>query len=82
MPRTTIHVHEREKMQPVIQKGTPLGALPTEAIVSVGPLNIIGSAKAMRALSEACDEAAAMAFAYDDDPATYDQRERGEAIER
>jgi hypothetical protein len=81
MPRTTIKVHEREKMQPVIQKATPLGALPTEAIVNIGAVNIVGSAAAMRALSEACDEAAVMAESYDDDPATYDQRERGEAIE-
>jgi hypothetical protein len=81
MPQITVKIG-REKLSAQLSKATPMGALPTEAMVRVGQLLITGSADAMRALSEACDEAAVMAASYDDDPTTYDQRERGEAIEQ
>jgi len=81
VPMVTVKIG-REKLSAQISKASPMGALPTEAMVRVGQLLICGSAEAMRALSEACDEAAVMAESYDSDPATYDQRERGEAIER
>ncbi len=78
MPRTTIKFHEREEMRPVISKATPLGALPTDAIVSIGPVNIVGSAAALRTLAYALAKAAEMAEDYDADPEAWNERERAE----
>jgi hypothetical protein len=59
-----------------ISKATPLGALGTDAIVRAGPLELTGPAAALRALADACEQAATMAADYDADPAGYDERER------
>ena len=58
MPQITIHVGGREPLEPAISKATPMGALPTEAIVHVGPTMLAGSATALRALADALVEAA------------------------
>jgi hypothetical protein len=78
MPRITIHVGGREPLQPAISKATPLGALPTEAIVHLGPTMITGSATALRALADALVEAADLADDYDADPDAFNQREQAE----
>jgi hypothetical protein len=78
MPQITIHVGGRERLEPAISKATPLGALPTEAIVHLGPTMITGSATALRALADALVEAADLAEAYDADPDAYNQREQAE----
>ena len=75
MPRITIHVGGRERLEPAISKATPMGALPTEAIVRLGPTMITGSATALRAVADALVEAAALAEAYDADPDAFNQRE-------
>jgi hypothetical protein len=82
MPQITVKVGTRERLEPSILKATPLGALSTEAIVHVGALDLRGPAAALRALADACNDAALMAEQYDSDPAAYEQRERGEAIEQ
>jgi hypothetical protein len=48
MPRITIHIGGRERLEPTISKATPLGALGTEAIVHLGPTMITGRATALR----------------------------------
>jgi len=78
MPRITIHVGGRERLEPAISKATPMGALPTEAIVRLGPTMISGSATALRALADALVEAAELADNYDADPDAYNERERAE----
>jgi hypothetical protein len=78
MPRITIHVGGRERLEPAISKATPLGALGTEAIVRLGPTMITGSATALRALADALVEAAELADDYDADPDAYTQREQVE----
>ena len=78
MPRITIHVGGRERLEPAITKATPLGALGTEAIVRLGPTMITGTAAALRALADALVQAAELAEAYDADPDAYNQREQAE----
>ena len=78
MPRITIHVGGRERLEPAITKATPLGALGTEAIVRLGPTMITGSATALRALADALVEAADLADDYDADPDAFNQREQAE----
>jgi hypothetical protein len=78
MPQITIHLGGREPLEPAISKATPMGALPTEAIVHLGPTIITGSATALRALADALVEAADLADDYDADPDAYNQREQAE----
>jgi hypothetical protein len=78
MPRITIHVGGRERLEPAITKATPLGALGTEAILHLGPTMITGSATALRALADALVEAADLADDYDADPDAFNQREQAE----
>jgi hypothetical protein len=78
MPRLTIHVGARERLEPAISKATPMGLLGTEAIVRLGSTMITGSAAALRALADALVEAADLAEAYDADPDAYNQREQAE----
>jgi hypothetical protein len=78
MPRFTIHVGGREPMDATISKATPIGLLPTEAIVRLGPAIITGTATALRALADALTEAADMAEEYDADPDAWNQREQAE----
>ena len=78
MPRISIHVGGRERLEPAITKATPLGALGTEAIVRLGPTMITGTATALRALADALVEAADLAEAYDADPDAFNQREQPE----
>jgi hypothetical protein len=81
MPKITIHVGGRERLNPTISKGTQL--LPTEALVWTGATCISGGATALRALADALVEAADLADAYDADPQAWNQRERAErAAER
>jgi hypothetical protein len=76
MPRITIHVGGRERLEPTISKATPMGALGTEAIVRLGPASITGSATALRALADALVEAADLADDYDADPDAFTEREQ------
>jgi len=76
MPRITIHIGGRERLNPTISKGTLL--LPTDALVWIGATCISGTATAMRALADALAEAADLADAYDADPDAWNQRERAE----
>ena len=78
MPKITIHVGGRERLEPAISKATPLGALGTEALVWIGTTSIRGNAAALRALADALVEAADLADAYDADPEAYNQREQAE----
>ena len=78
MPRITIQVGARERLEPAISKTTPLGALGTEAIVRLGPAIITGTATALRALADALNEAADLADEYDADPDAFTERERAE----
>jgi hypothetical protein len=81
MPQVTIHLGGHERLEPAISKATPLGALGTEALVWIGATRIRGSAAALRALADACEEAAAMAEDYDADPDAFTERERAERLE-
>jgi hypothetical protein len=78
MPRITIHVGGREPMDATISKATPMGLLPTEAIVRLGATMITGTATALRALADALGEAADLADEYDADPDAFNERERAE----
>jgi hypothetical protein len=78
MPRITIHVGGRERLEPAISKATPMGLLGTEAIVRLGSTMITGTATALRALADALTEAAELADAYDADPEAYNEREQAE----
>jgi hypothetical protein len=81
MPKITIHVGGRERLNSTISKGTQL--LPTEALVWTGATCISGGATALRALADALVEAADLADAYDADPQAWNERERAErAAER
>ena len=51
MPRVTIHIGARERLNPTISKATLL--LPTDALVWIGTTSIAGTATAMRALADA-----------------------------
>jgi hypothetical protein len=76
MPRVTIRVGGPEPIGATISKATPLGLLGTDAIVYVSQLFITGQSAALRALADACQEAAAMAEEYDADPDAWNERER------
>jgi hypothetical protein len=76
MPNITVKIGTTESVHVTIAKATPMGALGTEAMVRVGQFLLTGSAAAMRAVADACTEAAELADAYDQDPDGYDQRER------
>jgi hypothetical protein len=76
MPRVTIHVGGRERLNPTISKGTLL--LPTDALVWIGATCISGTATALRALADALVQAADLADAYDADPEAFNQRERAD----
>jgi hypothetical protein len=76
MPRITIHVGGRERLNPTISKGTLL--LPTDALVWIGATCISGTPIALRALADALVEAADLAEEYDADPDAYNQREQAE----
>jgi hypothetical protein len=78
MPRITIHLGGRERLEPAISKATPLGALGTEALIWIGATSIRGSAAALRALADALAEAADLADDYDADPDAWNQREQTE----
>ena len=78
MPRITIQVGGRERLEPAINKATPLGALGTEALVWIGTIRIRGRATALRALADALVEAADLADAFDADPDALNQRERAD----
>ena len=78
MPAITVKIGTRERLEPGILKGTPLGALRTEALVRVGSTTIQGRAAALRALADACEEAASMAEEYDRDPEAWEQRKQEE----
>ena len=77
MPKITIHVGGRERLEPAISKATPLGALGTEALVWIGAASIRGRATALRALADALVEAD-LADAYDADPDGFNEREQGQ----
>jgi hypothetical protein len=76
MPRVTITVGGRERLNPTISKGTQL--LPTDALVWIGATCIKGTATALRALADALVEAADLADEYDADPDGFNERERAE----
>ena len=76
MARITIHLGTRERLEPAISKATPLGALPSEALVWIGATSIRGPAAALRALADALTEAADLAEAYDADPDAFTEREQ------
>jgi hypothetical protein len=78
MPRITIQVGGRERLEPAISKATPMGLLGTEAIVRLGSTSITGRAAALRSLADALVEAADLADAYDADPDAYNQREQAD----
>jgi hypothetical protein len=61
MPRITIKVGTAERYRPTVLRGTPLGALPTEAVLEIGAFAIEGSSRAFRQLAEALEEAADLA---------------------
>jgi hypothetical protein len=76
MPAITVKIGTRERLEPGVLKGTPLGALSTEALVYIGSTTIQGPAAALRALADACQEAASIAEEYDRDPEAWEERER------
>jgi hypothetical protein len=76
MPRITIQIGTRERLEPAISKATPLGAFGTEALVWIGATSISGRAAALRALADALIEAAELADDYDADPDAFNERER------
>jgi hypothetical protein len=78
MPRITIHLGGRERLEARISKATPLGALGTEALVYLGSTCLSGPAAAMRALADALLEAADLADDYDANPDAYHEREQVE----
>ena len=78
MPAITVKIGTRERLEPGILKGTPLGALSTEALVRVGSTTIQGRAAALRALADASEEAASMAEEYVRDPESWEQRKQEE----
>jgi hypothetical protein len=81
MARVTIHIGGRDRLEPAISKATPMGLLGTEAIVHLGAASITASAPAMRALADACNDAALMAEQYDADPDAFNQRQQVELLD-
>lgn len=81
MARITVRLGGRERLDAAILKATPLGALATDAVVRLGPLELTGPPAALRALADACEQAATMAEEYDADPQGYDAREALDAGE-
>jgi hypothetical protein len=73
--RITVKLGGREALDASIIKASPLGALPTEALVRLGPLELAGPPGALRALADACEQAATMATDYDADPQAFDAAE-------
>ncbi len=65
MPRLRLTIGNGEQMEPGVLEATPLGLLGAEALVRVGPVEIRGSAKAMRRLATAAHEAADLAESHD-----------------
>jgi hypothetical protein len=78
VPRIIVKLGGSEPLQASILKATPLGALGTDAIVRLGQLELTGRALALRALADACLDAAELAERYDADPAGYEEWERAE----
>src|SRR4030095_16436330 len=84
MARVTVHLGTRERLEARISKATPLGALPTEALVCLGATCISGPAPAMRALADALvaaaplAEAPALPDASDAYPPACNEREQAE----
>ena len=76
MPKVSIRIGARERLEPTISKATLL--LPTDALVWIGATCISGTATAMRVLADALTEAAEMADAYDADPDAFNQRDYAE----
>jgi hypothetical protein len=76
MPKVTIHIGIRERLEPAINKATLL--LGTDALVWIGATAIRGTAQAMRALADALTEAADMAEEFDADPDAWNEREPAE----
>jgi hypothetical protein len=76
MPKVSVRIGARERLEPTISKATLL--LPTDALVWIGATCISGTATAMRALADALTEAAEMADAYDADPDAFTQRDHAE----
>jgi hypothetical protein len=76
MGKITIHLGTRERLEARISKATPLGVLPTEALVCLGATWISGPALALRALADALVEVADLADAYDADPEAFTEREQ------
>jgi hypothetical protein len=78
MPKITIQVGARERLEPAISKATPMGALDTQALVWIGATCISGNAAVLRALADALVEAADLADDYDADPQAWNEREQAE----
>jgi hypothetical protein len=78
MARVTIHLGTRERLEARISKATPLGGLPTEALVYLGATCFSGPTPALRALADALVEAADLADAYDADPEAFTEREQAD----
>jgi hypothetical protein len=78
MARVTVKLGGRESLAAAIVKATPLGTFGTDAVVRLGPVELVGPPAALRALADACEQAAALADDYDADPDAYDERERAE----
>jgi hypothetical protein len=74
MPRITVQIGTRERLEPAITKATPLAALGTEALVWIGTTCLSGSAAAMRALADVLVEAAEPADTYDANPDAYNEK--------
>jgi hypothetical protein len=78
MARVGLRIGARERLHSTISKATPLGLLPTVAIVEIGTTSIGGTATVMRTLADALVQAAELADAYDADPDAFNQREQAE----
>jgi hypothetical protein len=76
MARVTIHLGTRERLEARISKATPLGALPTEALVYLGHTCLSGPASAMRAVADALVEAADLADECHAYPEAFTEREQ------
>jgi hypothetical protein len=78
MPRVTIRIGGRERLEATIGKATPMGLLDAEAIVRLGSASITASATALRVLADALVEAADLADDFDA-PDAFHEREQAEA---
>ena len=74
MPRVTIRIGARERINPTISKATLL--LPTDALVSIGTTSIAKHRHASP--GQRPHQAAELAEAYDADPDGFNQREQAE----